>query len=399
MSTLIKCGNLIDGTGARPVSGGAILVEGAAITAVGSADKVRAPSGATVIDLSGHTVIPGMIDCHDHLQFDTGDEEVMSREPLGWLQARAAKNARQLLRAGITMMRDVGGKWFGDIEIKKAIEAGLIPGPRMLVSGHFVVRTGGHAWYLGEQADGPDAIRATIRRQLRAGADLVKFMITGGIATKGMDPVGATYTREEIWAAVDEAHREGKKAAAHAYGGPAVMHAVEAGLDSVEHGAMCSDDELKAMAAKGTFLVSTYGVMEHVVATPGIPDFFREKGKVVLTRYVDTLSKARKIGVKVAVGGDTYHADPGAELAALVKAGFTTMEALQSVTRNGADLCGVLNQVGTLEAGKRADIVAIDGNPLDDVRAVRNVRWVMLDGIVRRRLDGGLEDPGSLTRL
>src|SRR3990172_11109527 len=374
MSTLIKCGALIDGTGARPVSGGAILVEGTAITAVGSADKVRAPSGATVIALSGSAVMPGMIDCHDHLQFDTGDEEVMSREPLGWLQARAAKNARQLLRAGITTMRDVGGKWVGDVESKKAIEAGLIPGPRMLVSGHFVVRTGGHAWYLGEQADGPDAIRATIRRQLRAGADLVKLIITGGSATKGMDPVGATYTREEIWAAVDEAHREGKKAAAHAYGGPAVLHAVEAGLDSVEHGAMCSDDELKAMAAKGTYLVSTYGVMEHVVATPGIPDFFREKGKVVLTRYVDTLSKARRMGVKVAVGGDTYHADPGAELAALVKAGFTAMEALQSVTRNGADLCGILKQVGTLEAGKRADIVAIDGNPLDDVRAVRNVR-------------------------
>ena len=399
MSTLIRCGTLIDGTGARAVPGGAVLVDGATISAVGSADAVKAPASATVIDLSKHTVMPGMIDCHDHLQFDAGDEEAMSRESLGWLQARAAKNARQLLRAGITTMRDVGGKWFGDIEIKKAIEAGLVPGPRMLVSGHFAVRTGGHAWYLGEQADGVDAIRATIRRQLRAGADLVKFMITGGIATKGMDPVGATYTKEEIWAAVDEAHREGKKAAAHAYGGPAVMHAVEAGLDSVEHGAMCSDGELKAMAGKGTYLVSTYGVMEHVVATPGIPDFFREKGKMVLTRYVDTLSRARKIGVKVAVGGDTYHADPGAELAALVKAGFTTMEALQSVTRNGADLCGLLHQVGTLETGKRADIIAVEGNPLDDVRAVRNVRWVMLDGMVRRRLDGGLEDPGAVTRV
>ncbi|MBI4280489.1 MAG: amidohydrolase family protein [Armatimonadetes bacterium] len=399
MSTLIKCGMLIDGTGARPVQGGAILVDGTSIAMAGPADRVTAPAGVVVCDLSAYTVMPGMIDCHDHLQFDAGDEEAMSREPLAWLTARAAKNARQILRAGITTVRDVGAKGFGDVEIKKAIEAGLIPGPRLLVSGHFVVRTGGHAWYLGEQADGPDAIRAAIRRQIRGGADLVKFMITGGIATKGMDPVGATYTREEIWAAVDEAHREGKKAAAHGYGGPAVMHAVEAGLDSLEHGAMCSEAELEAMASKGTSLVCTCGVMEHVVATPGIPEFFREKGKLVLARYIDTLSKARRIGVKVAVGGDTYHADPGVEMAALVKAGFTPMEAVQAVTRNGADLCGVLDQAGTIEAGKRADIIAVEGNPLDDVRAVRNVRWVMQDGVVRRRLDGGLEDPGPLSRL
>ncbi|MGQ0570998.1 MAG: amidohydrolase family protein [Armatimonadota bacterium] len=396
---LIRCGTLIDGTGAPSMRGGAILVEGTSIAAVGPADNVTAPSGAAIVDLSGYAVMPGMIDCHDHLQFDTGDEEAMSREPLAWLQARATKNARRMLRAGITTMRDVGGRGFGDVEIKKAIEAGLLPGPRLLVSGHFVVRTGGHAWYIGQQADGPEAIRAAIRQQIRGGADLVKFMITGGIATKGMDPVGPTYTREEIWAAVDEAHREGKKAAAHAYGGPAVLHAVEAGLDSVEHGAMCSEAELEAMAKKGTYLVSTYGVMEHVVATPSIPEFFREKGKQVLARYVDTLGKARKIGVKVAVGGDTYHADPGAELAALVKAGYAPMEALQAVTRNGADLCGILDQVGTLEKGKRADIIAVEGNPLDDVRAVGKVRWVMLDGMVRRRLEGGLEDPGPLTRL
>lgn len=396
---LIKCGTLIDGTGARPVSGGAIVVEGTTIAAVGSADAVKAPPGATIVDLSTYTVMPGMIDGHDHLQFDTGDEEAMSREPLAWLMMRAAKNARRLLRAGITTMRDVGAKGFGDVEIKKAIGAGLVPGPRLLVSGHFVVRTGGHAWYLGEQADGPDGVRAAVRRQIRGGADLVKFMITGGIATPGMDPVGATYSREEIRAAVDEAHREGKRAAAHGYGGPAVLHAVEAGLDSLEHAAMCSPTELEAMASKGTYLVCTYGVMEHVVATPGIPEFFREKGKQVLARYVETLSKARTIGVKVAVGGDTYHADPGAELAALVKAGFTPMEALQAATRNGAELCGLLGQVGTLEAGKRADIIAVEGNPLNDVRAVGNVRWVMLDGVVRRRVDGGLEDPVPVSSL
>jgi imidazolonepropionase-like amidohydrolase len=162
---------------------------------------------------------------------------------------------------------------------------------------------------------------------------------------------------------------------------------------------MCSQAELDAMAKKGTYLVSTYGVMEHVAATPGIPEFFREKGRQVLTRYVDTLGMARKAGVKVAVGGDTYHADPGAEMAALVEADYTPMEAVQAVTRNGADLCGLLDSVGTLEKGKRADIIAIDGNPLNDVRAVSKVRWVMLDGIVRRRMDGGLEDPGPVTRL
>jgi imidazolonepropionase-like amidohydrolase len=396
---LITCGTLIDGTGAPPIRGGAILVEGTTIAAIGPAKNINAPASTQVVDLSAYTVMPGMIDCHDHMQFDTGDEEAMSREPLAWLQLRAAKNCRQMLRAGITTVRDVGAKGFGDVELKKAVEAGMVPGPRLLVSGHFVVRTGGHAWYLGQQADGPDAIRAAIRQQIRGGADLVKIMITGGIATKGMDPVGATYTRDEIWAAIDEAHREGKKIAAHAYGGRSVLDAAEAGLDSVEHGAMCSQAELDAMAKKGTYLVSTYGVMEHVAATPGIPDFFREKGQQVLTRYVDTLGKARAAGVKIAIGGDTYHADPAAELRALVAAGFTPMQALQAATRNGAELCGVLDRVGTLERGKRADVIAVDGNPLEDVRAVGKVRWVMLDGMVRRRLDGGLEDPGPVSRV
>ncbi len=377
--TRVFCGQLIDGTGAAAVKNAVVEVGGERIARVRGAVTGEAPGGGDV-DLRHYSVIPGLIDCHDHLAIDAGDEVAQSKEPIAYSVIKGVATARRMLRSGITTLRDVGEQEHIDISWRRAIQQGLMEGPDILVSGQFIARTGGHGWFFGNEVDGADAVRASVRKQIKAGVDLIKIMITGGMSTPGSVPTVAEYTKEEIEAAVDEAHRAGKKIAAHVHGGSGATVAILAGIDSVEHGGYLTEEQQKLMVEKGTYLVATTGLVKGILNDPAAPSSYIEKIKAGIERTNNMLARARKLGVKVAVGGDTWHARTVDELETLVKVGYTNMEAIQCATGNGADLCGLLDSVGTVEAGKLANLVAVDGDPLADIHVLENVRFVMKRG-------------------
>ncbi|MHB8757149.1 MAG: metal-dependent hydrolase family protein, partial [Bacillota bacterium] len=341
--------------------------------------KQPAP-GEAVIDWSKDVVIPGLFDCHDHLTMDFDDGNDPKEDWAIYLTARAVRNGDRLLRAGITTIRDLGAKNSINIKLRRLVEQGLMKGPDIVTSGQMIVRTGYPEWAYCREADGPIGFRNAVRLERKAGADLAKLMVTGSVAGAGSTPEAFEMRPDELKAAIDEAHALGIKIAGHIYGGPAAAYAIEYGMDSIEHGAFLKDADIEAMAKKGTYLCVTYGVFPYIETYPNLPDYWYIKAKQASDRYADTLKKVKAAGVKVAVGGDGYHGDPATEMKALVDAGFAPMEALQALTKNGADLCGLLDRKGTLEAGKQADVVALKRDPLTDPLAVRAVAGVVKAG-------------------
>lgn len=342
------------------------------------------PDEGQTVDWSSYVVIPGMIDAHDHLSIDLGDEEAQSKESTTTHVLRSVRNAKRILHAGITTLRDVGARGYIDVDLRDAIARGELDGPRLVVSGQFITRTGGHAWYFGDEVDGPDEVRKAVRKQAKHRVDLIKMMVTGGMGTPNSDPTSPGFSRDEIAAGIDEAHALGYKVAAHIHGGPAARWAVESGLDTLEHGIYCTEDDLRAMADHGTYLIVTYGLIDEALRAPHVPVFFKEKARTAQASYDRVLRSAVELGVKIAVGGDTYHADMPDELRALVKAGMSPLEAITAATRNGAEACGILTQTGTIETGKDADLVALGSDPRRDIGAVGDVRGVMKRGAVVR---------------
>jgi len=380
MTKYIVCGTLIDATGAEPAKGKAIVVEDDKIMSIVDAKNV--PSGAEVIDLSDRTVLPGLIDSHEHLIVDIGDEEAQCSETIPYLAMKAMWNAKAILKAGITTMRDVGERYFIDVDAKRCIEAGLIQGPRLLISGHPIIRTGGHAHFLGRESDGVGDMRKAVREQLKRGVDLIKIMASGGMSTKGSLPDSQEFSDEEIFACVDEARRNGRKVAAHLHGGPALKVCIDAGVHSVEHGILYSEEDVKLVADSDTWLVFTTGVGQAAMESPDTPPHFVAKASAAQAKSLNVRKWAKQYGAKIAVGTDTYHGRMDVEAKALVEAGWTPMEALQVCTIKGAELCGLDGQLGTLEAGKLADIIALDGDPIADLGKLRDVTFVMKGGKV-----------------
>lgn len=377
----LTCGTLIDCTGAAPVRQCTIVVEDDKIHSVTPGVDNTIPG---TIDLTRCTVMPGFVDCHDHLGIDMGDEVAQSKEPLSYIAVKGVKNARDILAAGVTTVRDVGEPGHLDVAWRRAIREGMIPGPDLLISGQFVTRTGGHAWFFGNEVDGVDAVRMSVREQLKVQVDWIKMMVSGGSSTPGSVVNVAEYSEEEISACIDEAHRGGRKVSAHIHGGPGATWAIKHGIDSIEHGTYLQDDDLRSMAKKGIWLVSTAGLLTAIVRTPNMPPDYAAKAARSVKAISDLQVRARAFGVKVAYGGDTYHGHPSAELAMLRQAGYSPMEALQVITRNGAQLCDLDDVVGTIEPGKRANIIAVQGDPLADTEAVEQVRFVMKGGEIFR---------------
>ena len=372
----VKCGILIDGSGGAPRPGAVVEVRDGRISAVHDQAPASMPAP---LDWGAFTVLPGLIDAHDHLTLDLGDEELQSREPETWTVLKAAATAKRVLAAGITTLRDCGARRHLDLQVRTAIASGLIPGPRVVVSGVPLTITGGACWFLGGEVDGPTEIRRLIREQAKAGVDWIKVFVTGGAASKGANMLRAAFSAEDLRIIVAEAHELERRVVVHCHGGPGARFAVEAGADTIEHGVYFTRDDLELLAARGVPLVITYGVYEQGMLSPDVPAFFKDKCVEVMARYVTTIATAREVGVRIAVGTDTVHRDLVAELRALEKAGYRAAEALQACTGWAADVLG-LPLVGRVQPGNAADLVAVDGNPLEDIAAVGRVRAVMQAG-------------------
>jgi imidazolonepropionase-like amidohydrolase len=397
---LIKAGKLIDVRGGRVLTDQAILIEGDRIKEVGPSASVgaRAP-GARVIDLSNATVLPGLIDCHTHLTSDPGHTGYAG---LGLSVPRqaliGAKNAKVTLEAGFTTVRNVGAAGYSDVALRDAIDAGDVPGPRIDAAGPAVGVTGGHAdnSLLAPEfhssadgiADGVPALLNKVREEVKYGASVIKIVATGGVLSKGDSPEATQFSDEEIRAVVTEAHRLGRKVAAHAHGAAGIKQAVLAGVDSIEHGSFIDDEAIRLMKEKGTYLVPTLYLADWFMENAqrvGVPDFMIAKAKLVMPAARRNVAHAFKEGVKIAFGTDAAvypHGLNAREFAVMVKLGLTPMQAIQSATVNAADLLGWSDRVGSIEPSLYADIIAVSGDPTADVTTLERVLFVMKGGRV-----------------
>jgi imidazolonepropionase-like amidohydrolase len=394
---VVHAGQMLDVKSGRMLANQNIYVEGDKITRV-EAGAAPAAAGWQVIDLSNATVVPGLIDCHVHLTMNPS----FGYQQLGVSEARetliGAANARKTLMAGFTTVRNVGASGFTDVALRDAINDGDVPGPRMLVSGPPLSITGGHGdnnllpWEYHKSsdgvADGVEGVQRKVRENIKYGADVIKFMASGGVLSKGDNPQASQYTLEEMKMIVSEAHRLGRKVASHAHGAQAILWATEAGVDSIEHGSYINDEDIAAMKQHGTYLVPTMYLQEWLLEnmqTIHLPEFLAMKAREVLPAAKKNLAHALQSGVKVALGTDAAvypHGLNAHEFNTMVQAGLSPLASIQAGTLNAADLLGWSDKVGTIEPGKWADMVAVDGDPVKDVRTLENVKFVMKGGEV-----------------
>ena len=379
--------HLIDGTG-RVWQRAAIRIEGDRIATV--TDAVMPPPDEETLDLADKTVIPGLINCHTHLCLDGSPDPDTAWKGRSLTEnvLIAARHAEATLRAGVTTVRDLGGCEGVDLGLKKAINDGLILGPRMLVSGKVLCMTGGHGHFMGREVDGPDEVRKGAREQLKAGADVIKVMATGGVMTPGVEPGSAQLTYEELRAAIEEAEKAGKLTATHAQGTAGIKNAVRAGIDSIEHGFYLDAEAIDMMLERGTFFVPTLAALYHIIEgglESGIPAFAVEKANRCSDAQLDSFRRAREAGVRIAAGNDGGSPlNPAdnlvSELERMVAAGMSPAEALAATHNAAAELLRLADQIGTVEPGKLADLVVLDADPLADISAVRQVHIVIKAG-------------------
>ncbi len=397
----IRAGKVLDVRTGQYATDQIIWIEGDRIKAIGAAAEMTAklPAGTKMLDLSKSTVLPGLIDCHTHLTltpYSSGPAGLHVSYPRQALTG--AKNARITLEAGFTTVRNVGADGYSDVALRDAIRAGDVPGPRMLVSGPALSITGGHGdenflapqfgWSSDGVADGVDGVTRKVREDVKYGADVIKFMATGGVLSEGDNPALAQYSPEEMKAIVDTAHGLGRKVAAHAHGSAGIKYAVLAGVDSIEHGSYINDEDIELMKQRGTYLVPTVYLEDWLIEnvdTLGLTPNMIEKAKMVLPIAQQNLSHAFKSGVKIAFGTDAAvypHGLNAHEFGKMVAMGLTPLQSIQTATLNASDLIGWSDRVGTLETGKFADIIAVDGDPIANVRVLENVQFVMKGGQV-----------------
>src|SRR5580698_4479383 len=399
-SVVLHAGHLLDVKTGKLLSDQTVVIEDGKVVSVGASAEARPPADAVRIDLANATVLPGLIDAHTHLTMDPkfGYEQLGLSIPRETLTG--AKNARITLEAGFTTVRNVGAAGYSDVALRDAINAGDVPGPRMLVSGPPLSITGGHAdnnllpfeYHATSDglADCVDAVSHMVRQNIKYGADMIKFMASGGVLSKGDNPQASQYTLEEMKAIVDEAHRLGRKVAAHAHGAQAILWAAQAGVDSIEHGSYIDDAGIAEMKKNGTYLVPTLYLMDWFYENAekiGIPEELAAKARVVIPAARKNVQRAFSAGVKVGFGTDAAvypHGLNAREFAVYVKLGMTPLAAIQTATVNNADLLGWPDKVGTVEAGKFADLIAVDGDPLADVTTLERVKFVMKGGEVVR---------------
>src|SRR5215472_874012 len=402
----IHAGRVFDGVSDNVRQNVVIQVVNDRIQNVASATSFMIPAGATVIDLSHATVLPGLIDCHTHLgsRADRYDEIYNFKDTPFQSAFAGVVNARKTLEAGFTTVRDVGSFPFLAVDLRNSINEGLIPGPRIVASGPGISITGGHGdlnnfspqtrvmMFPEERdfqiADGVDQIRHVVRAQVKYGVDVIKILATGGVLSKGDNPGSPQFTPEELKAAADEARMAGRKIAAHAHGTQGIKNAILAGIDSIEHASLIDDEGIRLAKERGVYLVMDIYNDDYLLGKAiefGLPKENVEKEKKVGRQQRENFERAVKSGAKMAFGTDAGvypHGDNAKQFFYMVKFGMTPAQAIHAATSNAADLVGRAQDVGTLQAGKYADLIAVSADPLEDVRALENVGFVMKGGVV-----------------
>jgi imidazolonepropionase-like amidohydrolase len=405
---VLKAARLIDGTGAAAINNAIVVVEDNAITAVGPSGSVRVPANARMIDLGDVTLMPGFIDAHTHLigrvLGDPAGDNAAVRDHRSFAAILSVEHARATLMSGFTTVRNVGANQFDDLALRKAIDEGWTPGPRMITAGHSIGIRGGHCDENGFRpgmfdpgieegiADGPDQVRAAVRYQIKYGADVIKTCATGGVLSEGT-AVGATqYTYEELKAMVEEANKLERRVAAHAHGTEGIKIAVRAGVSSIEHGSFLDEEGARLMREHGTYLVATLTAAESVerAAKTGVLKGLRaQKALAAAAAVRNGIKLAAANRVLMALGSDSGvvpHGTNGREFVLLVQwGGLSNMDAIVAGTLNGAKLLGWDKNVGSLSTGKWADIVAVSGDPLKDIENMQKVVFVMKNGVVYRQ--------------
>jgi imidazolonepropionase-like amidohydrolase len=404
--TVIKAGKLIDTENGKVLADQIIIINSDTIQAVGS--NLSIPAGATVIDLSKATVLPGLIDCHTHITSQpSGDYygDIFRKTPVD-IAITAHIYAKRTLDAGFTTCRDVGAAAFIDVALRNAINNGDIPGPRLLVATLFIGSTGSHGdlngfspyldWIGPKEmtgvANGVDELRKQVRYNIKYGADVIKFGASAGVLTEEESVGAPQFTQEEMNAIVSEAKLWGKKACAHAHGTEAIKMAVKAGVASIEHGSFLDDEAIALMKEHGTYLDADIYNDEYIMSEYkklGFPDKILNKEKLVGQTQRESFRKAVNAGVKITFGTDAGvypHGWNAKQFKYMVKFGLSPIKAIQAATVNAADLLGWTKKVGSITAGKFADIIAVETNPLDDITVLENVKFVMKGGVVYKNI-------------
>ena len=410
--TAIVAGRLIDGVDGGVRENVTILVRGTRLEAVGA--DVPVPAGATRIDLSDHTVMPGFIDLHTHITSDPGGGGSSLRRWPGHLAIAGVMNARITLEAGFTTIRNVGSDDFADVALRDAINAGMVPGPRMFTAVHSLGITGGHCDSNGYRPDifeepgiedgiaqGIERVREAVNYQIKYGADVIKFCATGGVLSEG-DAVGVQqYTEEEMVVLVQTANMAERTVAAHAHGLEGIKAAVRAGVTSIEHGSMLDDETVRLMAEHGTYLVPTMMAFEDVRERAlagtlgGLPGL---KALEIYPYFRESIQLAMREGVKIGFGTDAGvfpHGENAGEFRLLVDAGMSPAEAILAATREAAIVLHRTDELGSVEAGKVADLVAVRGDPLEDIDLLQDIDFVMKDGVVYKQDGRGARRPAT----
>lgn len=388
---VLKGGILIDGTGRPPIEDAVVLIENGHFKTVGRIDEVALPAADTILDTTGRTLIPGLINMHVHLCLEPNEDsqDFCMKTETGEMALGSLKNAQIALSRGVTTVRDLGAKAGVNLAVKKAIEAGWFEGPRIFASGPCITAVGGHGHFIGTEVQGEDQMRHAVKKNLEAGADVIKFMASGGLLTSGGEWEMAVLSEAELKAGVDEAHRAGVRTAAHATTAAGVRAAVKAGIDTVEHATFVDDEGIRLMKERDTAVIMTLAapyLVEFMGPEAGLKPEVLEKSRGRFKQKVESYKMLLCEGIRIGVGSDAGtplngHHDFAREIELMVQeGGISPLEAIRSATQLGAVLLGWEDRIGTVEEGKLADLVVLSENPLEDINNLRCVEMVFVSG-------------------
>jgi len=394
--TVIRAARMIAGNAATVTAPAVVVIRGDRIASVGSTSQI--PDGARIIDLGGATLLPGLIDLHTHLTSTNvhWEDELLKTTP-GQAALHGAHNALVTLMAGFTTCRDMGPTWpFTDIDLRKAIDEGVVPGPRVLASGNYISPTGGagdarqfsifvDVPIVRNLADGPDEVRKAVRTNLKQGADFIKILGTGAVLSKGAPPGGQQYSEEEMHVAVEEAARWGKHVAAHLHGTAGIKAGIRAGVHTIDHGSMMDDEAVELLRTHHAYFVPTVYTSEAIAQNPSVPESEKVRSKQITAMKDASFQLVLKAGLPIGFATDAAvvpHGQNGREFGYRVRLGQSPIAAILSATKTAAEIIGWSDRVGTIEAGKFADVIAVAGDPLRDITELERVTFVMKDGTV-----------------